>query len=101
MSAAAFEQATQDILKLTKPLEIPQQLKIYGLYKVAKGEDIKATKAPGITDFSGKAKRKAWQAEVDKGLTQEEAQQEYVDEVEKLKVTNDFDPNKVPEKVRA
>lgn len=51
--------------------------------------------------FQGKTKRRAWQAKVDEGLTREAAQKEYVELIEKLKVSNDYDPNKVPEKVGA
>ncbi|KIH89412.1 diazepam-binding protein inhibitor (GABA receptor modulator, acyl-CoA-binding protein) [Sporothrix brasiliensis 5110] len=101
MSAAAFEQATQDILKLTVPLTNTEKLNIYGLYKVAKGENINATKAPSFYELEAKAKRNAWQSRVDEGLTQEQAQQEYAKTVEELKESHIFDPNKVPEKVRS
>ncbi|ERS96799.1 diazepam-binding protein inhibitor (GABA receptor modulator, acyl-CoA-binding protein) [Sporothrix schenckii 1099-18] len=100
MSAAAFEQATQDILKLTKPVEDTVQLQIYALYKIARNEDISKSK-PGMFDIKAKYKKNAWQASLDRGVTPEQAQKEYTETIEKLKVTHGYDPNKVPEKVRA
>lgn len=46
-------------------------------------------------------KRSAWQGLLDKGVTQEKAQQEYVKLVEGYKDTNAYDANKSPEKVGA
>jgi len=47
----------------------------------------------------GKAKKRAWQAIADDGVTPEEAQGKYVALVEELKARLGFDPDKVPEAV--
>ncbi len=47
----------------------------------------------------GKAKKNAWQKVVDEGITAEQAQERYVELVEKLKVSCGYDENKEPEAV--
>jgi diazepam-binding inhibitor (GABA receptor modulating acyl-CoA-binding protein) len=51
------------------------------------------------TPHQGKAKKRAWQAVVDKGTTQDEAQAQYVKLVEELKEKYGYDASKSPEAV--
>lgn len=47
----------------------------------------------------GKAKKNAWQKKVDEDVTQEQAKEQYVALVEKLKAQYGYDENKEPEAV--
>lgn len=49
--------------------------------------------------LQGKAKLNAWQKVVDEGKTVEQAQEEYIALVNKLKESYGFDANKEPEAV--
>ncbi|KAL3418604.1 acyl CoA binding protein [Phlyctema vagabunda] len=98
---SAFETAVADSKKLTSKPGNDDLLEIYGLYKVATGEDISKAEAPGTFDLKGKAKKKAWQKVVDEGLTVEQAQERYVAKVEEMKTKYGFDADKVPEAVGA
>ncbi|KAH8884769.1 acyl CoA binding protein [Thozetella sp. PMI_491] len=95
----AFKKAVVDSKKLTSKPSNDELLELYGLFKIATGEDISKAPAPGMFDLKGKAKKNAWQKLVDEGLTAEEAQEKYVALVEKLKASLGFDENKVPEAV--
>jgi acyl-CoA-binding protein len=57
-------------------------LQLYALYKQAKLGDVTGSR-PGFTDFVGRAKYDAW-AKI-KGTSKEQAMQDYVDLVERLK----------------
>ncbi|KAF4455344.1 putative acyl-coenzyme A-binding protein (diazepam binding inhibitor) [Fusarium austroafricanum] len=101
----AFKTAAEDSKKLTKKPDTDELLKLYALYKVANGDDFSAAPKPGMFDIkasSGKAKYNAWKKvlEEDK-LTPEAAQEKYVQFVEELKVSHNYDPNKEPEAVGA
>ncbi|OAA58097.1 Acyl-CoA-binding protein, ACBP [Niveomyces insectorum RCEF 264] len=95
----AFQKAVVDSKKLTSKPTNEELLDIYGLFKVATGEDITKAPTPGMFDLKGKAKKNAWQKVVDEGLTPEQAQERYVEYIEKLKATHGYDPEKVPETV--
>lgn len=56
-------------------------LKLYSLYKQATEGDVSGSK-PNMFDFKGVAKYEAWTTK--KGLSKEEAMQQYVDLVNKL-----------------
>jgi diazepam-binding inhibitor (GABA receptor modulator, acyl-CoA-binding protein) len=47
----------------------------------------------------GKTKKASWQKKVDEGVTQEQAKEQYVELVEKLKTKYGYDENKEPEAV--
>lgn len=47
----------------------------------------------------GKAKKNAWQKKVDEDVTQDQAKEQYVALVEKLKAQYGYDENKEPEAV--
>ncbi|KAH7375110.1 acyl CoA binding protein [Plectosphaerella cucumerina] len=97
----AFKQAVVDSKKLTAKPSNDELLELYALYKVATGEDIASAPSPGMFDLKGKAKKNAWQKEVDEGTTAEQAQTKYVNLVNKLKESYGFDADKVPEAVGA
>ncbi|KAI0521320.1 acyl CoA binding protein-domain-containing protein [Xylaria bambusicola] len=100
----AFEKAAQrESKQLTKKPDNDELLALYGLYKVACGEDVteyqKGPKAPGMFDLKGKAKLRAWEGYVAEGISAEEAQKRYIEKVEELKNKYGFDPAKEPEVV--
>ncbi|KAI0404385.1 acyl CoA binding protein-domain-containing protein [Xylaria palmicola] len=106
----AFENAAERESKqlLEKPAD-DELLDLYGLYKTGCDEDIteyqkghknaKAKKVPGMFDFKGKAKLRAWEAVVNDGVNAEEAQKRYIATVEELKEKYGFDAAKEPEVV--
>jgi len=98
---STFETAVADSKKLTSKPSNDELLELYGLYKVATGEDITKADKPGMFDLKGKAKNKAWQSKVDEGLTSDEAKEKYVAFVESLKAKLGYDADKVPEAVGA
>ncbi|KAK0390964.1 hypothetical protein NLU13_0466 [Sarocladium strictum] len=97
----AFQKAVADSKKLTSKPGNDDLLQLYGLYKVATGEDISKAPAPGMFDLKGKAKKNAWQAVVDEGTTPDQAQEKYIALVESLKQSCGYDENKEPEAVGA
>ena len=58
-----------------------KKLEIYALFKQSSVGDVN-TERPGMLDFKGKAKWDAWAAK--KGVSQEEAQAQYVELIEAL-----------------
>ncbi|EJT77704.1 hypothetical protein GGTG_02809 [Gaeumannomyces tritici R3-111a-1] len=95
----AFQKAVKDSKKLTSKPSNEELLELYGLFKVATGEDITKAPDPGMFDLKGKAKKNAWQKAVDDCDTSEDAQEKYVALVEKLKASCGYDENKEPESV--
>ncbi|KAG6366664.1 hypothetical protein INS49_000843 [Diaporthe citri] len=95
----SFEKAIADSKKLTSKPSNEELLDLYALFKIANGEDISKAPAPGMFDLKGKAKKNAWQKKVDEDVTQEQAKEQYVALVEKLKAQYGYDENKEPEAV--
>lgn len=79
--AKEFEAAQQAVLGLTDDPGNDIKLKLYALYKQAKDGDVHGEK-PGFFDFVGTAKYEAWSQL--KGLSREEAMQQYIAAVKKL-----------------
>jgi len=77
-----FEQAAKDIHALDERPDNETLLRLYGLYKQGAEGDVSGPK-PGFFDFVGTAKYEAW-AKL-KGSGQQEAMQQYVDLVKKLR----------------
>lgn len=77
-----FEQAARDSQELPTRPDNDTLLKLYALYKQGTVGDVN-TKRPGTMDFVGRAKWDAWERL--KGTTQDQAMQQYVDLVTKLK----------------
>ncbi|KAH7384820.1 putative acyl-CoA-binding protein like protein [Cadophora sp. MPI-SDFR-AT-0126] len=96
---SAFDTAVIDSKKLTSKPSNDDLLQLYGLFKVASGEDITKSEQPGTFDLKGKAKKRAWQKVVDEGLTSDEAKEKYVALVESFKEKYGYDANKNPEAV--
>src|SRR5215475_659879 len=78
---AKFEQAAEDVKKLSERPDNDTLLKLYALYKQGSEGDVSGAK-PGFFDFVGTAKYEAW-AKL-KGMKADEAMQKYTDLVKKL-----------------
>jgi len=81
----AFETAAVRVKELTYRPTNEQLLKLYALYKQGTEGDVHGDK-PGMFDFKGAAKYKAW--EELKGTSKEEAQSQYTVLVEDLLAKN-------------
>ena len=77
-----FEAAAADSKKLDERPDNDTLLKIYALYKQGSAGDVKGSR-PGFTDMIGRAKYDAWVKL--KGLTKEDAMQQYVTLIDSLK----------------
>ena len=73
---AEFTQAQQDVQALTDDPGNEAKLKLYALYKQATSGD-PSGKKPGRFDMVGRAKYDAWSKV--KGLSADEAKQQYID----------------------
>jgi len=76
-----FEAAAAAAQNLSKRPDNDTMLKLYSLYKQATTGDVQG-KRPGFTNPVGRAKYDAWKKE--KGMSQDDAMQQYVDLVDKL-----------------
>jgi diazepam-binding inhibitor (GABA receptor modulator, acyl-CoA-binding protein) len=76
-----FEKAAQEVQGLPKKPDNDTLLRLYALYKQATAGDASG-KRPGFTDPVGRAKYDAW--EKLKGLSKDQAMQQYVDLANKL-----------------
>ena len=79
--ADKFEQAAAAAKSLPERPDDATMLKLYALYKQGSSGDVSGSK-PGFFDFVGVAKYEAWEKLA--GLSQEEAQQQYIDLLTKL-----------------
>lgn len=77
-----FERSVEDSKTLSDKPSNETLLLLYSLYKQSTQGD-NSNEAPGAFDFVAKAKYEAWMAL--KGKTKEEAMQEYIKLVDKLK----------------
>ena len=77
-----FETAVGDVKKLPQRPDNDTLLEIYSLYKQSTQGDASG-KRPGMLDFVGRAKFDAW-AKI-KGRSSDQAMQDYIDLVERLK----------------
>jgi len=78
---AKFEAATAAAKQTKKKPDNATLLKLYSYYKQATDGDVKGTR-PGGLDFVGGAKHDAWSKL--KGVSRDEAMQNYVKQIEKL-----------------
>lgn len=76
-----FETAVANSKNLSERPDNSTMLKIYALYKQATVGD-NAEKKPGFTDMVGRAKWDAWNGF--KGVSNDDAMQQYVDLIESL-----------------
>ncbi len=77
-----FEIAAKEAQSLSKRPDNETLLKLYALYKQATQGNVKGSR-PGVLDMVGRAKYDAW-AKL-RGISQEAAQQQYIDLVAQLK----------------
>ena len=77
-----FEAAEANSKLLSEKPDNPTLLKIYGLYKQATLGD-NGEKKPSFSDFVARAKWDAWTA--NKGVSQDEAKQKYIDLIDSLR----------------
>lgn len=77
-----FKQAAADAKALPSKPDNDTLLKLYALYKQGTEGDVHG-EAPGFMDFVGRAKYEAWKGL--KGTDQDQARQDYVSLVDKLK----------------
>ena len=77
-----FTQASEEVKNLPERPDNETLLKLYSLFKQGTKGDVNGP-VPGIMDFAGRAKYQAWERQ--KGSSQEEAKQSYIDLVEQLK----------------
>ena len=76
-----FEQAQLDSRMLPERPDKQTMLQIYGLFRQAWHGDVEGPR-PGFTDLAGREKWAAW-AEL-KGLSREDAMQQYIDLIARL-----------------
>jgi diazepam-binding inhibitor (GABA receptor modulating acyl-CoA-binding protein) len=76
-----FEKAAQEVQSLPKKPDNDTLLRLYALYKQATVGDA-GGKRPGFTDPVGRAKYDAW--EKIKGISKDQAMQQYIDLANKL-----------------
>ncbi len=76
-----FEQAAAAAKSLPSRPDDDTMLKLYSLYKQGSSGDVSGKK-PGFFDFVGVAKYEAWEKLA--GMSQEDAQQQYIDLLAKL-----------------
>ncbi|KAF3924353.1 Triakontatetraneuropeptide [Arthrobotrys entomopaga] len=81
MTSAAFDAAAERAKAFTKDPGSENKLKLYGLFKQANVGDNNTAK-PGMMAFEAKYKWQAW--EDNKGMSQEEAEAQYIKLVEEL-----------------
>lgn len=79
--AQKFEQAAQNVQKLTKRPDNNTLLELYAFHKQANNGDVSG-KRPGFTNLVGRAKYDAW-AKL-KGTGKDTAMQSYIDLVDRL-----------------
>ncbi len=83
--ASSFQQAADDVTKLSQAPDSDAMLRLYALYKQATQGDC-AGDRPGLMDFVRRAKFDAWKALA--GTSQQGAMREYVAFVEQLKAAD-------------
>ncbi|KAK9435242.1 Acyl-CoA-binding protein, ACBP [Metarhizium brunneum] len=84
-SNPVFNNAANVEVQQLNGLSNEQLLELYGYYKIANGFDINKEPAPGMFEIRNKEKWKSWKAKVDEGNTVEQAQEKYIQLVEKYK----------------
>ncbi len=77
-----FEQASVDAKSLSERPDNDTLLQMYALYKQGSSGDVSGDK-PGFFDFVGVSKYEAWEKLA--GTSQDDAMQQYVDLINKLK----------------
>ncbi|HSC81467.1 MAG TPA: acyl-CoA-binding protein [Chitinolyticbacter sp.] len=84
--AARFKTAQEEVVQLNDAPDVQTKLKLYALFKQASEGDVSGDR-PSAINFVAQAKYDAWAKF--KGLSNDEAMQQYVDLVEELKANDD------------
>ncbi|KAF2673473.1 diazepam-binding inhibitor [Microthyrium microscopicum] len=92
MPSKAFNVAYVEIGLLEKAPEQAEMLKLYGLAKIAQGEDISTKSAPGMFNFVAKEKYNAWKKLADEGISAADADKQYVELVNEYKTKYGIKP---------
>lgn len=79
---ARFEQAAQEAQQLPRRPDNTTLLQLYALYKQATSGDVSGAR-PGVLDMQGRMKYDSWSKL--KGTSGDQAMQQYIDLVERLK----------------
>jgi len=79
---ASFLKAKEEVTQLSAAPDNMVKLQLYALYKQSTEGDVQGDR-PGMMDFVGRAKYDEWKKY--EGKTQDEAKEEYIALVEKLK----------------
>ena len=79
---ARFEQAAQEAQQLPRRPDNNTLLQLYALYKQATSGDVSGAR-PGVLDMQGRMKYDSWSKL--KGTSGDQAMQQYIDLVERLK----------------
>ena len=79
---ARFEQAAQEAQQLPRRPDNNTLLQLYALYKQATSGDVSGAR-PGVLDMQGRMKYDSWSKM--KGTSGDQAMQQYIDLVERLK----------------
>jgi len=87
---AKFGRAAKEITQLSEAPDQQAMLALYALFKQATVGDYLQGKKPGMLDVRGKFKYEAWKQR--EGVSQEQAMQEYVDLVDRLKADDAAKP---------
>lgn len=87
----SFAQAQADVPKLKSRPSNGDLLRLYALSSQATKGDIPKDGRPPANDPAGRAKWDAWQSVTDRGMSQDDAKEEYVELVEQLKAEYGFD----------
>ncbi|NLN92442.1 MAG: acyl-CoA-binding protein [Candidatus Hydrogenedens sp.] len=82
---ARFELASREVTELSEAPDSSVQLQLYGLFKQGSTGDCEGER-PGMLDFIKRAKFDSWA--VHKGMSQDEAKEQYIALVEELKAAD-------------
>lgn len=80
-----FQQAAENVKKLSKAPDNDAMLLLYGLYKQSTQGDCTGSR-PGIMDFVGRAKYDSWKALA--GTSKDDAMKRYIATVEQLEAAD-------------
>ncbi|KAI9691272.1 MAG: hypothetical protein M1820_009803 [Bogoriella megaspora] len=83
--SAEFQKAATDVKNLNSSPSNDELLELYGLYKIANGEDFTKASKPGMFDLKGKAKYGHWEKLHNDGVKKADAEKKYVELVNSLK----------------
>jgi len=92
MPSAKYTEVYQKVSKMGEKLKAAgkqgpsndEQLSLYAYAKIAEGKDISQAEKPGMFNLTAKAKYNHWDKVVKEGVTQEQAEEKYIQLGEEL-----------------